>query len=109
MCHLLREPHACVQPEAPSAAPRGPLRPRWVAAAGLALAATVAIAALVAAPPAMAPEPVRQATGLVPVASRADMTPVGGGIERTALPADDDAPGGTGTLKARMGHCQEGM
>ena len=110
MCILLREPNASAQPEAQGSPPKpGTLRPRWLAAAGLALAATVAVAALVTAPPAQAPEPVRQATGIVPVVSRADATPASDGMTRAALPADDDVPTSTGPMKAGIGHCHDSL
>ena len=110
MCYLLREPNTSPRPE-PQGTPARPgtLRPRWVAAAGLALAATVAVAALVTAPPAQAPEPVRQATGLVPVVNRADARPASDAMTRTALPADDDVPAGTGPVKAGIGHCHDSL
>ena len=106
MCYLLREPDVSPEPGRSAVPPlAGPLRPRWVAAAGMALAATIAVAAMVAAPPAQAPEPVRQATGLV--ATGMDSSPATASVERTALPADDDVPTSAGTRQAAMGHCHE--
>lgn len=106
MCYLLREPDVSPEPERSAVPPlAGPLRPRWVAAAGMAFAATVAVAAMVAAPPAQAPEPVRQATGLMATG----MVPATGRVERTALPADDDVPASPGTRQAAVGHCHEGL
>ena len=104
MCYLQREPHAFPEPEGAGVPPRNAtVRPRWVAAAGMALAAAFAAAALVASPPAQAPEPVKQATGLVPVAKQAGM----GSVERTALPADDDVPTSAGNTGAGARHCHE--
>lgn len=106
MCYLQREPHAFPEPERAGAPPRNAtVRPRWVAAAGMALAAALAAAALVASPPARAPEPMTQATGLVPVARQAGT----GGVERTALPADDDVPTSAGNSGAANRHCHESL
>ena len=110
MCYLLREPDASLQSSETAPARPGPsVRPRWVAAAGMALAATVAVAALVTTPPAQAPQPVKQATGLVPVANRTTVALPTSDVQRTALPADDDVPTSSGTMRAGIGHCHEGL
>ena len=106
MCYLQREPHAFPEPERAGAPPRNAIvRPRWVAAAGMALAAALAAAALVASPPAQAPEPLKQATGLLPIARPAGT----GSVERTALPADDDVPTSVGNAGAGARHCHESL
>jgi hypothetical protein len=69
------------------------------------LAAAVAAAALVASPPARPPEPMQQATALVPVARQAET----GSVERTALPADDDVPTSVGNSSAVNRHCHESL
>ena len=108
MCYLQREQDASPEPEGARVPPRNAAsRPRWAAAAGMALIASLAAAALVASPPARAPEPVKQATGLVPIATQT-RTP-SGTVDRMALPGDDDVPTSTGASNARVGHCHESL
>jgi hypothetical protein len=108
MCYLQREQDAYPEPGPARVPPRNAAsRPRWAAAAGMALVASLAAAALVASPPAQAPEPVKQATGLVPIATQA-RTPAGT-VERMALPADDDVPQSTAASNGRVGHCHESL
>jgi hypothetical protein len=114
MCYLVREDHARLETGATAPSP-GPerVRPRWAGALAMTLAGGLALAALVA------PTPTSTTASLSPhrasaspVAARGDSNvPATGGIERTALPADDGVPSSPipDLARAGMGPCQHGL
>jgi hypothetical protein len=104
MCYLVREPSVPTEAGRLETPPKVGLPGRRWLVAGAALAGTIAMAALVS--PAEAPQ-VREATPVATAAGSAEAG--GGGMTRTALPADDDVPTASGGTPARLGHCHEGM
>src|SRR4051812_49700173 len=99
MCYLLREPSVQAEPGRLDTPPKVSLpRQRWLVA-GAALAGSIAMAALVS--PAPAPQATPRAEPPASIAARSVAEPAAGGIQRTALPADDDVPIANGAVSAR--------
>lgn len=114
MCHLVREESFESQPGregVPAQPPR--VRPRRAAVVAALLVGGFAVAALLA--------PSRVAPLSAPVAARSDVhaalaslqsvpaVPAAGGLERTALPADDDVPTAPDTARLGAAPCHHGM
>lgn len=108
MCYMVRQQQAAAEPggaPVPSIIDR--VRTRWVAAAGAALVGGFALAAFVepSSTPALA-EPA-QAAAVIPAA--ATSTGTTGAPPSQATAPDDDVPTVTGSSKAGMGNCHQGL
>jgi hypothetical protein len=111
MCHLVREESFESEPGRqgqPAQPPR--VRPRRAAVVAALLVGGFAVAALLA--------PSKVSPLSAPVAARSDVhaalgslqaVPAAGGLERTALPADDDVPTAADVARPGAAPCHHGM
>ena len=112
MCHLVRDESFESQPGregVPAQPPR--MRPRRAAVVAAVLVGGFAVAALLA-PSKVAPlsPPVAQGSDVhAALASLQAAVPAAGGLERTALPADDDVPTAPDPVRAGAAPCHHGM
>ena len=109
MCYMLRQQQAAAEP---GGAPVPPVidrvRSRWVAAAGAALVGGFALAAFVEPSGTSTPPEAAQAAAVIPVAAKSTATP-GAPAGDTSLAPDDGVPTVTGSSKAGMGNCHQGL
>lgn len=109
MCYMLRQQQAAAEP---GGAPVPPVidrvRSRWVAAAGAALVGGFALAAFVEPSGTTTPPEAAQAAAVIPVAAKSTATP-GAPAGETSLAPDDGVPTVTGSSKAGMGNCHQGL
>ena len=112
MCYLVREESSASEPRGDGAPARPErVRPRLAGVAAALLVGGFALAALLA-PARVSPlstitaqqAPVKPAV----MATQAGV-PATGGLERTALPADDGVPSAPDTVRAGMAPCNHGM
>ena len=109
MCYMLRQQQAAAEP---GGAPVPPVidrvRSRWVAAAGAALVGGFALTAFVEPSGTSTPPEAAQAAAVIPVAAKSTATP-GAPAGETSLAPDDGVPTVTGSSKAGMGNCHQGL
>jgi hypothetical protein len=109
MCYMVRQQQAAAEP---GGAPVPPIidrvRSRWVAAAGAALVGGFALAAFVEPSGTSTPPEAAQAAAVIPVAAKSTATP-GAPAGDTSLAPDDGVPTVTGSSKAGMGNCHQGL
>lgn len=115
MCYLVRQQQPELETGGASLPPPSSsgLRPRWAGAGAIAVFGGLALAGSLLTTPSMAPQVHAAKDGGAPLqqaAQRTTQLPAGGGVEKTALPMDDDVPITTGdTPKAAFGNCHHGM
>ena len=109
MCYMVRQQQAAAEP---GGAPVPPIidrvRSRWVAAAGAALVGGFALAAFVEPSGTSTPPEAAQAAAVIPVAAKSTAAP-GAPAGDTSLAPDDGVPTVTGSSKAGMGNCHQGL
>jgi hypothetical protein len=111
MCYLVRQQQLDAE-SAGTALPARPgnLRPRWVGALGATLIAGLAMAAALVVPPS-APSHLDARETAAPAArvSTQALVPTAGGVQQTALPADDGVPTAPDTARVGAGPCHHGL
>lgn len=109
MCYMLRQQQAAAEP---GGAPVPPIidrvRSRWVAAAGAALVGGFALAAFVEPSSTSTLAEPAQAAAVIPAAAKSTAT-TGMPASETSLAPDDGVPTVTGSSKAGMGNCHQGL
>lgn len=109
MCYMLRQQQAAAEPGgAPVPTTIDRVRSRWAAAAGAALVGGFALAAFVEPSPTRTLAEPARAAAVIPAAAKATTT-TGAPASETGLAPDDGVPTATGSSKAGMGHCHQGL